>query len=32
VKAILGKTGASRQSDLVRLLLNLPGLSNMEVA
>jgi DNA-binding CsgD family transcriptional regulator len=25
VKAILGKSGTSRQSDLVRLLLNLPG-------
>jgi len=25
VKAMLGKSGTSRQSDLVRLLLNLPG-------
>ena len=31
VKAIFGKTGTTRQTDLVRLLLNLPGLANMEV-
>ena len=30
VKAILGKTGATRQSDLARLLLNLPRLVEMD--